>query len=195
MKKIKIGNNPYLLPMTMVIVGSSIEGRPNFMAVAWASRVNAKPALMGVAIGRHATAQAIQHTGEYSINIPPVDLVKETDLLGIVSGSDFDKSSLFEVFYGSLRKAPMIRQCPVTMECRVVETLELPVDILFIGEVVEVWSEGRFLSDGNPDVEKVKPFCLTMPDNRYWSVGNEVGRAWHDGLGLKNSLSRAAEKP
>lgn len=194
MKKIKIGNNPYLLPMPMVIVGSSIGKRPNFMAVAWVSRVNAKPALMSVAIGRHATAQAIQHTGEYSINIPPVDLVKETDLLGIVSGSDFDKSSLFEIFYGSLRKAPMIRQCPVTMECKVVQAIELPVDVLFIGEVVEVWSEERFLSDGNPDVEKVKPFCLTMPDNRYWSVGNEVGRAWHDGLGLKDSLSRTAEK-
>jgi flavin reductase (DIM6/NTAB) family NADH-FMN oxidoreductase RutF len=193
-KKIKIGNNPYLLPMPMVIVGSSIGKRPNFMAVAWVSRVNAKPALMSIAIGRHATAQAIQHTGEYSINIPPVDLVKETDLLGIVSGSDFDKSSLFEVFYGSLRKAPMIRQCPVTMECKVVQAVELPVDVLFIGEVVGVWSEERFLSDGNPDVEKVKPFCLTMPDNRYWSVGSEVGRAWHDGLGLKDSLSRAAEK-
>ncbi len=194
MKKIKIGNNPYLLPMPMVIVGSSIGKRSNFMAVAWVSRVNAKPALMSIAIGRHATAQAIQHTGEYSINIPPVDLVKETDLLGIVSGSDFDKSSLFEVFYGSLRKAPMIRQCPVTMECKVVQAVELPVDVLFIGEVVGVWSEERFLSDGNPDVEKVKPFCLTMPDNRYWSVGSEVGRAWHDGLGLKDSLSRAAEK-
>jgi len=195
-KKIKIGNNPYLLPMPMVIVGSSIGKRPNFMAVAWVSRVNAKPALMSIAIGRHATAQAYYNTrGEYSINIPPVDLVKETDLLGIVSGSDFDKSSLFEVFYGSLRKAPMIRQCPVTMECKVVQAVELPVDVLFIGEVVGVWSEERFLSDGNPDVEKVKPFCLTMPDNRYWSVGSE-GREGPGMtvVGLKDSLSRAAEK-
>lgn len=194
MKKIRIGNNPYLLPMPMVIVGSCIEERPNFMAVAWASRVNAKPALMSVTIGRHATAPAIKETGEFSINIPSVDLLKETDLLGIVSGTDFDKSSLFDVFYGSLKKAPMIKQCPVTMECRVVQAVDLPLDTLFIGDVVEVWSEERFLSDGNPDVEKVKPFCLTMPDNRYWSVGNVVGRAWHDGLGLKDSLSRTASK-
>ncbi len=164
------------------------------MPVAWASRVNAKPALMSVTIGRHATAPAIKETGEFSINIPSVDLLKETDLLGIVSVTDFDKSSLFDVFYGSLKKAPMIKQCPVTMECRVVQAVELPLDTLFIGDVVEVWSEERFLSDGNPDVEKVKPFCLTMPDNRYWSVGNVVGRAWHDGLGLKDSLSRAASK-
>jgi flavin reductase (DIM6/NTAB) family NADH-FMN oxidoreductase RutF len=190
MKKINIGNNPYPLPMPVVIVGSSIEGRPNFMAVAWVTRVNARPALMSVAIGRHATASAIRDTGEFSINIPSVELVKETDLTGMVSGNDLDKSVLFDIFHGSLRQAPMIRQCPVTMECGVVETLELPVDILFIGEVAGVWSEERFLTGGSPDIEKVKPFCLTMPDNRYWSIGGTVGRAWSDGEGLKGKLPK-----
>ena len=41
---------------------------------------------------------------------------------------------------------------------------------------------------GIPDVEKVHPFCLTMPDNRYWSIGTSVGRAWHDGLPLRDGL-------
>ncbi len=190
MKKINIGKSPYPLPMPVVIVGSCIGERPNFMAVAWVTRVNARPALMSVAIGRHATAEAIRETGEFSINIPSVDLVKETDLTGMVSGNDLDKSVLFDVFYGSLRKAPMIRQCPVTMECRVAQKVELPVDILFIGEVTGVWSEERFLTKGSPDVEKVRPFCLTMPDNRYWSMGGPVGRAWSDGEGLKGRLRK-----
>ncbi|HCR38325.1 MAG TPA: flavin reductase family protein [Synergistales bacterium] len=190
MKKINIGKSPYPLPMPVVIVGSCIGERPNFMAVAWVTRVNARPALMSVAIGRHATAEAIRETGEFSINIPSVDLVKETDLTGMVSGNDLDKSVLFDVFYGSLRKAPMIRQCPVTMECRVAQKVELPVDILFIGEVTGVWSEERFLTKGSPDIEKVRPFCLTMPDNRYWSMGGPVGRAWSDGEGLKGRLRK-----
>jgi flavin reductase (DIM6/NTAB) family NADH-FMN oxidoreductase RutF len=108
----------------------------------------------------------------------------------MVSGNDLDKSVLFDVFYGSLRKAPMIRQCPVTMECRVAQKVELPVDILFIGEVTGVWSEERFLTKGSPDIEKVRPFCLTMPDNRYWSMGGPVGRAWSDGEGLKGRLRK-----
>lgn len=190
MKKINIGKSPYPLSMPVVIVGSCIGERPNFMAVAWVTRVNARPALMSVAIGRHATAEAIRETGEFSINIPSVDLVKETDLTGMVSGNDLDKSVLFDVFYGSLRKAPMIRQCPVTMECRVAQKVELPVDILFIGEVTGVWSEERFLTKGSPDIEKVRPFCLTMPDNRYWSMGGPVGRAWSDGEGLKGRLRK-----
>ncbi|MDT8284592.1 MAG: flavin reductase family protein, partial [Thermovirgaceae bacterium] len=118
LEKVNIGNNPFLMPMPMVIVGSLIGERPNFMAVGWASRVNARPAIMSIAIGRHATADAIRETGEYSINIPSVDLLKETDLLGIVSGSGFDKSVLFDIFYGSLKKAPMVRQCPVAIECK-----------------------------------------------------------------------------
>ena len=189
MEKVNIGNNPFLLPMPMVIVGSCIGERPNFMAVGWASRVNAKPAIMSVAIGLHATASSILETGEYSINIPSVDLLRQTDLMGMVSGTDFDKSVLFDIFYGSLEKAPMIRQCPVTMECKVIQVVELPRDSLFIGEVKGAWSEERFLTGGSPDIEKVRPFCLTMPDNRYWSIGPSIGRAWHDGLELKGLLT------
>ena len=191
MEKINIGNNPFLIPMPMVIVGSCIGERPNFMAVGWASRVNVKPAVMGVAIGRHATAAAILETGEFSINIPSVELIRETDLAGMVSGTALDKSVLFEVFYGSLGKAPMIRQCPVSIECRVLKTVELPLDTLFLGEVTGTWSEERYLTDGSADIEKVRPFCLTMPDNRYWSIGAPVGKAWHDGLELKDRLPAA----
>jgi flavin reductase (DIM6/NTAB) family NADH-FMN oxidoreductase RutF len=192
MGKINIGSNPFLLPMPMVIVGTCIGERPNFMAVGWASRVNVKPAIMSVAIGRHATAEAIVETGEYSINIPSVDLIRQADLVGMFSGAEFDKSGLFEVFYGSLAKAPMIRECPVTIECRVIQTVALPMDRLFIGEVRGVWSEDRYLSGGIPDIEKVRPFCLTMPDNRYWSLGPAVGSAWHDGLALKDRLMKVS---
>lgn len=193
MGKIEIGINPFLLPMPMVLVGACIGERPNFMAVGWVSRVNVKPAIMSVALGRHATADAILETGEYSINIPSVDLLKETDLSGIVSGAGFDKSALFEVFYGSLKRAPMIRQCPVTIECKVVKVVELPQNRLFLGEVTGTWTEECFLTDGAPDLEKVRPFCLSMPDNRYWSVGSALGRAWHDGLELKERLPRISK--
>lgn len=194
MNKLNIGTNPFLLPMPMVIVGTCIGERPNFMAVGWASRVNVKPAIMSVAIGRHATADGILESGEYSINIPSVDLIRHTDLVGMVSGAEFDKSGLFDVFYGSLEKAPLIRQCPVNIECKVIQAVELPMDRLFIGEVKGVWSEERYLTSGSPDIEKVRPFCLTMPDNRYWCVGTVVGKAWQDGLELKGRLPRIEGK-
>lgn len=190
MEKISIGNNAFLLPMPMVLVGSRKEGRANFMAVAWVSRVNASPNAMCIAIGNKFTAEGIFENKEFSINIPSVDLIAQTDLMGLVSGRDYDKSKVFDIFYGSLKNAPMICECPVTMECSLIESVRLEVDTLFIGEVRNVWSEEKYLTKGAPDITKVSPFCLSMPDNRYWSIGEEVGKAWHDGLELKEKLEK-----
>ena len=189
-EKINIGNNVFLLPMPMVLVGSRIKGRPNFMAVAWVSRVNASPNVMCVAIGNKFTAEGILENKEFSINIPSVDLMPQTDLMGIVSGRDYDKSKEFDIFYGALKNAPMICECPVMMECRLVKSVRLEVDTLFMGEVMNVWSEEKYLTNGAPDITKVSPFCLSMPDNRYWSVGKEIGKAWHEGLKLKDKLEK-----
>lgn len=190
MEKISIGNNAFLLPMPMVLVGSHKDGRANFMAVAWASRVNATPNVMCIAIGKKFTAEGIFENKEFSINIPSVDLLALTDLMGLVSGREYDKSKEFDVFYGALKNAPMIRECPVTMECRLIESVRLEVDTLFIGEVKNVWSEERYLTNSAPDISKVSPFCLSMPDNRYWSIGEEIGKAWHEGLKLKEKLQK-----
>ena len=190
MEKISIGNNVFLLPMPMVLVGSRKEGRANFMAVAWVSRVNASPNAMCIAIGNKFTAEGIFENKEFSINIPSVDLMPQTDLMGIVSGRDYDKSKEFDIFYGALKNAPMICECPVMMECRLVKSVRLEVDTLFMGEVMNVWSEEKYLTNGAPDITKVSPFCLSMPDNRYWSLGKEIGKAWHEGMKLKDKLQK-----
>ena len=190
MEKISIGNNAFLLPMPMVLVGSRKEGMANFMAVAWVSRVNASPNAMCIAIGNKFTAEGIFENKEFSINIPSVDLMPQTDLMGIVSGRDYDKSKEFDIFYGALKNAPMICECPVMMECRLVKSVRLEVDTLFMGEVMNVWSEEKYLTNGAPDITKVSPFCLSMPDNRYWSLGKEIGKAWHEGMKLKDKLQK-----
>ena len=50
--------------------------------------------------------------------------------------------------------------------------MELPTNTFFIGEIVNIYSEERYLRDSKPDVKKIAPFLLTMPDNRFWSVGD-----------------------
>jgi flavin reductase (DIM6/NTAB) family NADH-FMN oxidoreductase RutF len=75
----------------------------------------------------------------------------------------------------------MIAECPLTMECRVVQTVDQPSNEFFIGEIVETWCNPGCLTDGKPDIARIKPFTLTMPDNRYWAVGEQIGKAWSDG--------------
>ena len=77
--------------------------------------------------------------------------------------------------------APQIEEFPMNVECHVVKKVELPTNYLFIGEVVGVYIEESLLTDGHPDPEKIRPFALSMPDNRFWGLGDCVGRAWHDG--------------
>lgn len=187
MDKIAIDKSLFCLPWTQTILGTHLDGKANFMALDWLTRVNFKPPMLGICVNKqHASHRAILTTKEYSVNIPTVDMVEVTDYTGLVSGKRVDKSKLFEVFYGELKAAPMIIKCPITMECRVVEVVSLPTNSFFIGEIVGIFSEERFLTDGKPDVKKANPFLLTMPDNRFWSIGECVGKAWNAGSVLRD---------
>jgi flavin reductase (DIM6/NTAB) family NADH-FMN oxidoreductase RutF len=110
----------------------------------------------------------------------------KTDYCGLVSGAKVDKSGVFSVFYGNLKTAPMIRECPVTLECRLVQSLPLPTNTLYIGEIAGAWADPRVIKDGKPDFPALDPLLLTMPDNTYRTLGSEAGKAWSAGLALKN---------
>ncbi len=181
----------FCLPWTQTLLGAHLDGRVNFMALDWLTRVNYQPAMLGICVNRgHASNGAVRKTGEFSINVPSVDLVAETDYCGIVSGNAVDKSRLFEVFYGELKQAPLIVSCPLNIECRLVQSVELPTNTFFIGEIVNIHAEEQCLEDGRPDVKKVRPFLLTMPDNRFWAVGDQVGNAWKDGVKYREGLKQ-----
>jgi flavin reductase (DIM6/NTAB) family NADH-FMN oxidoreductase RutF len=145
--------------------------------------------MLGVAVNHgHGSHGAIAETGEFSVNFPTVEMVEITDYVGLISGKRVDKSNLFNIFYGELKKAPMISECPLTMECKLVKTVELPTNSFFVGEIVGAYSEEQFLTEGAPDIKKINPFLLTMPDNGYWSVGELIGRAWSDGKAMRKRL-------
>lgn len=188
MTKINTGPDAFISPMVQTILGTTYEGKPNFMALGWAMRVNYKPCLVGACVHQsHASWKAITQTGQFSICYPTAEMVAATDYVGLVSAERVDKSEVFDVFTGELAHAPMIRECPVCFECEVHTTVELPTNTFFIGEVRGVWTEERYLSDGKPDVKKINPFLLSMPDNHFWSVGEVIGRAWHEGKALKQT--------
>jgi flavin reductase (DIM6/NTAB) family NADH-FMN oxidoreductase RutF len=186
MAKIEIEENAFPYPMPMVVLGTLVNGRPNFMAVGWVTRVNYRPPMIAVALGKsHYTNGGIHESGAFSINIPGVDLMEKVDYCGIVSGKKVDKSTLFNVLRGQKTGAPMIEECPISMECKLKTVLDLPTNEVFVGEIVGAYANADFCSDGNPDIEKIRPFTLTMPDNRYWEVGRSAGKAWSIGKRIK----------
>lgn len=175
-----IGARTFLYPMPTTLVGANVDDRPNYLTVAFCGIVQAKPAMISVALGRnHHTNAGIRENGTFSVNIPSRHMVELTDYCGIVSGKKVDKSGLFETFYGKLETAPMIRECPVNMECKLVEILDFGgTNEVFIGEIIESYAEEKYLCNGTPDIEKVDPILFSMYDNNYWQMGQHLGRAW-----------------
>lgn len=184
-EKIEIGANVFVCPMAVTLVGTTVSGRPNFMAAGWITRANASPPMLAIGINKnHYTAEGIMENKAFSVNFPSADMVEKVDYCGLVSGRKEDKSGLFDIFYGRIRSAPMIAGCPLCLECNLKDTIELPTNDLFIGEIAGAYTEGRYLTDGKLDARKINPIMLTMPDNSYWSLGEKIGMAWSDGRRL-----------
>ena len=182
MNKTTLGNKSLLYPMPVTIVGADVEGKPNFLTIAFIGIVNANPGMVAFGSHRkHFTNKGILANRTFSINIPSRDQLEITDYVGLYTGAKIDKSHLFEVFYGKLGNAPMIASCPLNLECRVTDVL----DRGGLDEIIESYCEEKYLTEGNPDVEKIKPAVFSMYDNRYFSIGEYIGKAWSMGKNYK----------
>jgi flavin reductase (DIM6/NTAB) family NADH-FMN oxidoreductase RutF len=180
MTKKEIGAHNYLYPMPTVLVGATVEGRPNYLTAAFCGMLNVAPPLLGLGLNRkHFTNRGIQANGTFSVNIPSESQVAVTDYCGLVSGRDQDKSALFASFYGKLGTAPMITECPLTMECRLRQSLDLGgPDEIFIGEIIATYCEESCLSRGLPDIRRIRPIIFSFGENSYWKLGDRLGPAW-----------------
>jgi flavin reductase (DIM6/NTAB) family NADH-FMN oxidoreductase RutF len=186
MDKISIGAKPLLYPMPTVLVGSNVKGKPNYMAVAWSGVVNMVPAMVSVAINHSRyTLKGIIENKTFSINIPSSKQMIETDYCGIVSGSKADKSAIFESFYGKLKTAPMIKNCPLNIECRVNRMIDLGSHELLVGEIVDIMVDVDCTHNGVPDIKKIDPIIFAFPQMDYFQVGKHIGKAFDSGKEYK----------
>ncbi|MHA1959591.1 MAG: flavin reductase family protein [Candidatus Thorarchaeota archaeon] len=188
MSKVEISPAIAPFPKPIALVGSVVDGRPNFMNIAWVNRVNRSPNIIAASINiKHFTLEGIRQNGTFSVNFPDTTMVERTDYVGLVSGRDIDKSSVFQVFYGELKGAPMIQECPVCMECSVQQFVELPDHIIVLGEVIHTYTEEKYMTDGTLDPKKMDPVVFTRPGpiGMYWHLGEAVGQAWSIGKRLK----------
>jgi flavin reductase (DIM6/NTAB) family NADH-FMN oxidoreductase RutF len=189
MGKIVMGPQTLIYPMPTLLVGANIDDKPNFMTVAWGGIANGEPPMISAAI-RHTrhTLKGIRQNETFSVNIPSANMVREADYCGITSGAKVDKveACQFEVFYGKLGNAPLIEQCPVNLECKVIHILDLGSHALVIGRIEETHVSESCLTDGKPDVSKIRPVTYVMsPVTRYQALGEVLAKAFSVGKELK----------
>jgi flavin reductase (DIM6/NTAB) family NADH-FMN oxidoreductase RutF len=172
--------------MPVSLVGANISGKPNFEAIAWFNLMDYQPSLIGISSEKsHYTNKGIRENKTFSVNIPSASMAVATDFCGLYSGSKVDKSKTFDIFYGELKTAPMIMECPVNIECRLHQTLELSHDEVFIGEIVGVYMGNEYLTDNKPDTRKIDPLLFEGTLGSYWKVGEQVAKAFGIGKEYK----------
>ena len=182
--KISLGAKNCLYPLPTTIVGANINGQPNYITIAHVGIMD----LVSISLGMnkvHYTNSGIKENKTFSVNIPSVAMVKETDYCGLVSGKSVDKAGLFNSFYGKLETAPMIKECPINMECKLVQIVNFPRHDVFIGEIIETYCDDSCLTGGVVDFAKVQPILFTMNDTGYWKLGERFARAWSIGKNYK----------
>ena len=176
----KIRKKPYtaLFPCPVVLVTClDSMGEPNIITLAWAGTVCSEPPTIafGIRPSRYSH-KLIENSKEFVVNIPTTKILKETDYCGVTSGKDTDKFSKTKLTPepADKVKAPLIRECPVNMECILKNKLPLGAHDLFIGEIVQVHIDQDILDEKrNIDFTKADPF--TYNQGEYWSLHKKLG--------------------
>jgi flavin reductase (DIM6/NTAB) family NADH-FMN oxidoreductase RutF len=167
-----------LFPLPVVLVTSVDKaGRPNVITLAWAGMVCSDPPMLSISIrpGRYSHG-LIKEQKEFVVNIPTSDIVKETDICGTVSGRDTDKFKMTGLHTEPAKevKAPLITECPVSLECKVKDSILLGTHEMFIAEIVAVHVEESVMTpSGKVDYGKARPFSYNWGE--YWSLREKVG--------------------
>jgi flavin reductase (DIM6/NTAB) family NADH-FMN oxidoreductase RutF len=162
MAKKELGVYNYFYPMPVFLVGSIVNGKINYAMFAGCGTISMKPwSLYITSNKRHYTNIGIRKSKAFSINVPSVDIVKKADYCGRVSGAKEDKSNIFKTFYGKT-DAPMIEECPVNMECKLIKEFELNDNEVFIGEIVNCYINEEYLENGYPNIKKINPLIYDM---------------------------------
>jgi flavin reductase (DIM6/NTAB) family NADH-FMN oxidoreductase RutF len=170
-----------LQPNPVIMVScADRNGRSNILTIAWAGIVSSNPPMVSISIrpGRFSH-EMIKDTGEFVINMPDEKLLYATDLCGSISGRDTDKFQAAKLTPepSSLIKAPMIKECPVNLECKVKHFLHLGTHDMFIAEIVSVHVDESVLDEnGKLDITKANPLAYMPWTAQYWTLKEAVGK-------------------
>ena len=173
----KPGNMVYPIPAVMVSVGDK-EGNQNIITVAWTGTICTNPAMVYISVRpERYSYHMIRQTGEFVINLTTEKLAKATDYCGVRSGKDVDKWKEMGLTKGkaqSLDYAPIIEECPVSIECKVVEVKELGSHHMFMAKVTAVSVDDAYFNDNNK-FELNDTGLLAYSHGEYLGLGKKVG--------------------
>lgn len=191
--KLELPAKTILLPSPVLIIGTyNSDGRPNIMNAAWGGIASSNPPCISVSL-REATLtyHNIIQTKAFTVNIPSEKYIVEADYVGIVSGRDNDKFKDTNLTAEKSKhvNAPIVKEFPYALECKLIKQIELGLHTMFIGEILGMTADSEVLSPEQlPDIEKVRPMLFgSFGSMGYYGVGEKLGGAFLVGNKLKQN--------
>lgn len=193
MSKRLLGPITTLFPMpTLLLAVKTGEGKANVMAVAWAGIVGSGPVMMAVRIGGfHYSAPFVDREMSFTMNVPSSRLAAAADYCGTVSGHD-DPDKIRTCGWTLLPSrrisSPIIAECPLNFECRVVHKQPIGKGAIYLTEVLETHAdEGILTGPKEIDAVALDPL-IYAPDRNYYRLGEKIGREHQTGSALLERL-------
>ena len=172
----KPGNMLYPLPAVMVSVTDG-QGIDNIITVAWTGTICTNPPMVYISVRpSRYSYEMLKKTGEFVINLTTEELAFATDYCGVRSGRDVDKFKEAHLTKEPAQfvKAPMIKESPVSIECRVTEVKELGSHHMFLAEVLAVHAQQEYIDKNNKfQLNKAKP--IVYSHGEYLGTGKSLG--------------------
>ena len=172
----KSGTFIYPLPAVMVSCGTMEES--NIITVAWTGIINTDPAMCYISVRptRHSY-EMIKKTGEFVINLTTKDLAYATDCCGVKTGAKVDKFKEMKLTKekANFVNCPMIKESPVSVECKVKEIRELGSHHMFVAEILGINADEKYINEnGAFDISKCD--LIAYSNGNYYSLGKKIGR-------------------
>ncbi len=177
--KINIKPYPLMHPSTIVLVGTIVNGKPNFTTIGDVAVAGLNPPLLMISLNEnHNATKFVLEKGKMSVNYPGPDLMREVDFAGIYSSKTADKSDLVESEL--VDGLPVVSKASITLLIKVIDKIQVKHRIVFVCDVYETLIDESLMKDGKLDLSGVQPI-LYGPDNLYYSNISPIGTGYNEG--------------
>ena len=177
MAKTELNPSTMLSPIPAVMVSCGTMDESNIITIAWAGTVCSEPPMLSISVRpSRYSYKMIAEQGRFVVNLVNNDTVEACDFCGVKSGRDMDKFSAAGLTkeVGPKTGVPMIKECPVNLECVVKETLELGSHHMFVAEIVGVHVDERLIDEkGAVDLDKAG--LMAYSHGEYYGLGEYLG--------------------
>lgn len=168
----------FIYPIPAVLVTSGTMENSNILTVAWTGIMNTNPAIVYISVRpERYSYNLIKENKEFAINLTNKDLAFATDWCGVRSGAKFDKFKEMKLTKekANFIQAPLIKESPVSIECKVIEEKTYGSHTTFIAEVLSIDADEKYMDEkGSFDISKCD--LIAYANGGYYELGKKIGK-------------------